>query len=200
MTSNLIQWAREFRKRVRRGLRDGEPELPYLPSPARVSLTTQPTAAVGICATANSAFFAKLPLEIRQTILVAAFGGRTLHMDLRFGPPLLPRSKRPPVPGRLQRMPHGGITADLQSGIWPKEVLDAARQARVDTLEAKPVWQWWGCVCHRNLPFGDERVVISLSQDHCVRGDAICCNLYPGEAPGKCQIGCMGWLTTCRQA
>ncbi len=172
MPNSLIQWAREFRKRVRRGLRDGEPELPYLPSPGHVSLTIQPMVAEGMYATANSAFFTRLPLEIRQKILVAAFGGRTLHMDLRFGLPLLPRSKRPPIPRKPWCMPHGGITADLQSGNWPEEVQDAARRARVDPLEAKPVWQWWGCVCHRNLPFGDERVVISPCQDNCVRGDA----------------------------
>ncbi|KAK3935702.1 hypothetical protein QBC46DRAFT_396872 [Diplogelasinospora grovesii] len=204
MPDSFGQWARDLRKRLRRNItqRDGEPEMPCLPSShSRVSLTAQPGTAPGVSATVNSAFFTRLPLEARRKILVAAFGGRTLHMNLRLGPPLLPRSKRPPIPSSaLQRMPHGGITADLECGQWPEEVLDAGRRARVAAPGTKPVWQWWGCECHRNLPLGDERVVIAPWQDRCVRGEARWCDHYPGEAPGKCLIGCMGWLMTCRQA
>lgn len=209
MPDKFGQWARDLRKRLRRiSQRDGEPEMPYLSSShSRVSLTaTQPAIAKGgmSSATANSSFFTRLPPEIRQKILVAAFGGRTLHMNLRLGLPLQQQSllsKRPPpiiIPSTAaQRMPHGGVTADLEHGQWPDEVLDAARRARVGT---KAVWQWWGCECHRNLPPGDERVVIAPWQDRCVRGEANWCDYYTGEAPGKCLIGCMGWLMTCRQA
>jgi hypothetical protein len=165
-------------------------------------LTAQPgsTAPGPGGATADSILFTLLPRETRREILVAAFGGRTLHMNLRPGPPLLPLSKRPPVPSTLLCLPHGGIGADLEQGQWPEEVLDAARRVRVAAPATKPVWQWWGCECHRNLPSGDERVVIAPWQDRCVRGEAKWCDRYPGEAPGKCLIGCLGWLMTCRQA
>ncbi|OIW22891.1 hypothetical protein CONLIGDRAFT_674636 [Coniochaeta ligniaria NRRL 30616] len=204
MPDSFGQWARDVRKRLRRvhvTKRDDEPEIPYLPPNYRVPLTAQPSTAPSISATVNSALFTRLPPEARQQILVAAFGGRTLHMNLRLGPPLLPFSERPPIPpSALQYMPHGGISAELEHGQWPEEVLHAARRARVAVPGTKPVWQWWGCECHRNLPPGDERVVIAPWQDRCVRGEAKWCNLYPGDAPGKCLIGCLGWLMTCRQA
>ncbi|OAA63389.1 hypothetical protein SPI_03552 [Niveomyces insectorum RCEF 264] len=145
--------------------------MPYLPSSFTRDRLTAPSANVpGTSATAKSAFFTKLPPETRQRILVAAFGGRTVHMNLRLAAPLLPPSKRPLVPSTLQPMPHGGITADLEFGQWPKEVLDAAQRVRVTAPGTKPAWQWWGCVCHRNLPPGDERVVVAPWQDNCVRG------------------------------
>lgn len=177
--------------------------MPFLPWPrSRVSVTGQKTVAAS--ATGNSSsFFTRLPPEVRRQILVAAFGGRTLHMDLRLGPALLPPSERPPVPTTFQRMPHGGITADLYHyGQWPREVLDAARGVRQSAPGTKPVWEWWSCECHGSLPSSDnrDRAYIALWQDRCVHGEARWCDMYPGEAPGKCLIGCMGWLTACRQA
>ncbi|KAH8896312.1 hypothetical protein GQ53DRAFT_778957 [Thozetella sp. PMI_491] len=142
MPGSLGQWVRDLRQKLRRRTqRDGEPELPYLCPYPLASLTA---AAPSTSAIENSAFFTQLPLEIREKVLIAAFGDRTLHMDLRLGPPLLPVRERPTIPSTLQRMPHGGVTADLEYGQWPKEVLDAARQARVAAPETKPVWQWWG--------------------------------------------------------
>lgn len=38
-------------------------------------------------AIAASPFFTKLPLELRRRIYIFAFGGRTVHIDLRFSGP-----------------------------------------------------------------------------------------------------------------
>lgn len=183
---------------------DSDPDLPYLPdsSSSRVSLVdASANPATGTAnATADSLFFARLPPEIRHQILVAAFGGRTLHMDIRESPPMLPAAERPPVTISEKDMPHGGLGADLDRyGRWPREVLKAAVEARVITpggSGAAP-WQWWSCVCHRSWP---RAVPSPLWEDECVHGKSTFCSFYPGEAPGKCHIGCTGWLTTCRQA
>ncbi|EFX05706.1 hypothetical protein CMQ_3775 [Grosmannia clavigera kw1407] len=144
MSDTLRQWARDLRRRlgyraISRAERK-EPELPYLPERSPVPWTTPEDSTNG---TAGSALFTRLPPEIRHTILVIAFGGRTLHMSLRLGAPLLPRSKRPLLANALQCMPHGGITAAIEVGVWPNEVMDAARRVREATPGTKPVWQWY---------------------------------------------------------
>lgn len=74
-------------------------------------------------ATAESAFFKRLPIELRRQIYIAAFGGRVIHMDLRFGYPELP------VPR------HGRTTGN---GVYPRDRF------------AQPDWMWWSSVCHRD--------------------------------------------------
>ena len=146
-------------------------------------------------------------------ILIAAFGGRTVHMHIRLSLPALPPTKQPSitvtVPG--ERMPHGGLTAELDRfGRWTEAVLEASECARAAAQPMHRVmagvgaserqWQWWGCVCHRNPPEYNLRNMNGLWSDVCLVGEAVWCDYHPGEAPGKCMIGCMGWLLACRQA
>ncbi|OBT51564.1 hypothetical protein VE04_08388, partial [Pseudogymnoascus sp. 24MN13] len=69
-----------------------------------------------------SPFFQKLPLEIRRTIYLAAFGNRTLHMDLQY--------RHPHIPGSL----HAGLNGEDN----PFDV------------SIPKSWLWWSCVCHRS--------------------------------------------------
>lgn len=51
---------------------------------------------------ANGTFFRLLPTEIRTRILRLAFGDRTIHVDLIYGPPIFADSQRH---GGLRQLP-----------------------------------------------------------------------------------------------
>lgn len=161
------------------------------PTPSTADLTLQARRE----ATAASPLFRRLPAEIRLQILTAAFGRRTLHMDvvMTYPPERNPRT----TPGRPTVLGHAGMYLQPGSGndgrVFP--VLDrTARQA----------WHWLGSVCHRNPPGADPDSghAVQPCQDQCRNGitpdDG--CGLWPGERPGKCGVGALGWLRTCRQA
>lgn len=217
---NLREWVRHnITRRGRGALEAEEPDMPYLSYPPIANMANiasspsrdpDPSTALQDVRASGSAvvsFFAKLPPETRRMILIAAFGGRTVHMHIRLSLPALPPTKQPSLtvtvpPG--QRMPHGGLTAELNRFEWPKAVLEASEYARAavqtDVGASERQWQWWGCVCHRNPPEYNLRNLNGLWSDVCLIGEAVRCDYYPGEAPGKCMIGCMGWLLACRQA
>ncbi|KAL1907603.1 hypothetical protein Sste5344_006617 [Sporothrix stenoceras] len=215
MPPRVSRWGQYLRQRLRRvgnnvvplqtrpadadSDSDSDPGLPFLAesSASRVSLTDVP---VTEDANAHNPFFSRLPPEIRHQILMEAFGGRTLHMDVRLSPPMLPVSKREPSVIAPFELPHGGIGADLDrfSG-WPVEVLKAAVEARVitpidingDDKHSVSPWQWWSCVCHRGMPHAVSTT--SLCEDQCVHGSNTYCGFYAGKAPGKCLVGCTGY-------
>ncbi len=209
-----------------------EPELPYLDLASRVSLSDVDAAAAKTEAPlrppenpAGSPFFARLPCEIRRAILVAAFGGGRVHMDLRWDLPLLPRERRTPTtelcgqfPHAGPPAPHGGFTADLQPESRHYVASRSLRQGGLDewqrrTARRTPLWaralpplawQWWGCVCHREPPWAlrvpwqrDLDFVSGPWKDECLVGWAPWCGAAGG---GSCHVGCMGWLQSCRQA
>ena len=101
------------------------PGLPILPRKRERVLTPLPTqeTLVRATATAESAFFQRLPLELRLKIYAEAFGQRTVHMDLRYDYPELPG----PSHARL----------------------DPDRMNPRDTT-VPPAWCWWSSVCHRH--------------------------------------------------
>ncbi|KFZ11046.1 hypothetical protein V502_07779 [Pseudogymnoascus sp. VKM F-4520 (FW-2644)] len=68
----------------------------------------------------------RLPYEIRRSILIEAFGGRTLHMDLEFSHPLVRKS------GPQTKIRHCDLNVNLTQ----------------DTNIRKG-WQWFSSVCHR---------------------------------------------------
>ncbi|KAK1856917.1 hypothetical protein CCHR01_00479 [Colletotrichum chrysophilum] len=120
------------------------------------------------------------PAELRRKILEEAFGNCTIHIDLR----LQPISR---MPCRTLSSPHGGDAPLVEEeGNRP-----AARSK---------TWKWYGCVCHRNKP-PQPRLAqqTSLYLDRCLYGEGIC-DAWPGEAPGKCCIGMMGVMLSCKQA
>lgn len=129
----------------------------------------------------QSAFFSCLPPEIRQAILLRAFGDRTIHMQLTLDhPPLLEDSSS--VDGG-----HGGL-------------------ARRRDHSAPRQWLWQSCDCHRNPPwlstehFYWYRLWHRPEYDTCMQGKRFCCAYWSQENPPKCRVGVLGWLRSCRRA
>lgn len=163
---------------------------PYLPSPRPRPLT--PTASDESSVKlepqpAECLLFTKLPADLRRDIFVAAFGGRTVHMDLVFDYPLLSAPVERPRKSRNSHHAAIYLRKESYSGREPK------------------VWRWGGSVCHRQHPdsihprntwvwrWGWEGVW----HDHCNIGAADACSLYE---PDGCHIGIMGFLVSCRQS
>ncbi|VUC26173.1 unnamed protein product [Clonostachys rosea] len=135
-------------------------------------------------------FFGRFPAEIRQCILEHAFGQRTLHMDLAFVRPHL-------------------VMDELQTGLAQAGHARFQRRHSRDLDFSQVDWRWLGCVCHRSRP---EEQPLSLGRlrsnprscaregyrEGCMVGEGECA-YWPGEWPGKCQIGALGWLLSCRQ-
>ncbi|KAI8207619.1 hypothetical protein K4K54_004857 [Colletotrichum sp. SAR 10_86] len=127
----------------------------------------------------------RLPHELRHQILYDAFGGRTIHVDLRFRLPLhtLETSQ-----GRGPR--HGGYPPLVD---W------------AEPPEGKPVdrghdmaWRWYSCVCHHDLrAFGKATPHDFSCMDACLTGEAGCLSLHPSY--DACQLGAMGFLLSCKQ-
>ncbi|KFA81105.1 hypothetical protein S40288_01011, partial [Stachybotrys chartarum IBT 40288] len=124
-TEKMRKWVRRklrSNKTERNGGAEPEPEPPYLPSVRSHALSTI-TLHTARDGQAQSPFF-RLPVELRRQILIAAFGGRTLHMDLRFDRPLL----KGKVPKSQDR--HAGIITYRHEG----------------NSGPKKVWEWSGSV------------------------------------------------------
>lgn len=104
-------------------------------------------------AVADSIFFQRLPAELRRMILIEAFGGRTIHVELE----------------------------------WDRE------------------WRWLAIVCHRDasrVARSDhtKRLISEPWMDTCLEYGSGGCRNFSGESRLNCKIGCIGWLTACRQA
>lgn len=163
-------------------------ELPRLPKHRR---TLTPSSSHE-CLTYQHGFFNVFSVEVRENILLFAFGNRVLHMDLSFDHPMqaLPR-------GHVARN-HCGL-----NGLGP----DFKKGFNLDEKKPK-AWEWWGSVCHRNGPslewfdcsMDGTVSLVRPCMDRCRQGLASKCDEWPGNAPSNCQIGIMGWLLSCRQA
>jgi 2EXR family len=127
----LSKWIREKIRGVRDRddrLKSSEPSIPYglpiLPAKRQHVLTPSPSHKnLSFYAVAKGAFFQRLPLELRRQIYIAAFGNRTVHMDLRYD------YHEPPGPR------HARLKGDCM----------CERDRTVP-----PDWRWWSSVCHRN--------------------------------------------------
>ncbi|KAL2019270.1 hypothetical protein VTK56DRAFT_9814 [Thermocarpiscus australiensis] len=192
-----------IRERVRRSSQDERgkddkpievsepPPLPFLPAQRPRPLT--PTASLECLVALGT--FANLPPELRRRVLVAAFGERTLHLDLRLAHPRLSQNLRPAIPVETAKHEHCRGAAPLSWYYCPDQT-------------APKTWRWWSCVCHRLVPPGHKFERLSLARgvapyrcphhDSCIRGYALCCHMWsPND---KCTVGVMGWLLACRQA
>ncbi|KJZ70859.1 hypothetical protein HIM_09724 [Hirsutella minnesotensis 3608] len=174
------RWLRSNKsKRPDETAQQQEPDLPWLPA--------QPTPISSRSPQSQAAFF-KLPWELRHQILSKAFGDGTVHMDLRYRPPLLDFA----TSGGREPM-HGGYPPMVED-LWiygnpPRE------PAPRDTECA---WRWYSCRCHRS-PKGF--VFVPPFRDECLKGVSYC-DEFPDvlDAPQKCQLGVMGFLLSCKQA
>lgn len=143
-------------------------------------------------AVADSMFFQRLPAELRRMILIEAFGGRTVHVDLEWDHPRQFRleTKAKGTDPSHPQLHHCGMVRSPGLG---RDV-------------SKPkAWRWFGCVCHRDPEYAvragpGKRLTSEPWMDTCLEGEAGWCHNWAGTQPFNCLIGCMGWLTTCRQA
>ncbi|KAK2594659.1 hypothetical protein QQS21_007635 [Conoideocrella luteorostrata] len=196
MKTRIKTWLQRKRGSRTAGQGDGNEaitatDLPFRPGTRPTILTPSPSKEH---LAAGSPFFERLPREVRQYILILAFGGRIVHMDLSFVHPVASRE-----PGARPLSSHAGINADDVHSFVPPRV-------NWDTRRPKS-WQWWSSVCHRPLPEHLSSPIDRLrggaaqpGDDHCRYGAPHNCKLWPGVYPSKCQIGAMGWLLSCRQA
>lgn len=168
--------------------------LPFLPTQRARALTPPPTSEEGTSAVQNLGLFGRLPYELRRQILVDAFGGRTIHVDLAYGHPM---TRRPAAAGagtaaRSPGAPHCGLGSEL--------VPDTRQRER---------WRWFSCVCHRRAGYSEPELAQRRADVLCLRSETIepcddtClegagCDCEPSGT--ACFVGAMGWLVACRQA
>ncbi|KAL5354197.1 hypothetical protein ACLOAV_000284 [Pseudogymnoascus australis] len=137
MILSTPQWYRALQGYWDQATAADDPPIPTLPK-SRPRILTPSTSRESLfesaaSATANSAFFLKLPFEIRHKILRDAFGDRTIHMDLYFDYPMKPLSER--QPNRTQGV--GGARVPPPEPQW-----GIAREQRKQ-------WQWLSGECYR---------------------------------------------------
>ncbi len=137
------------------------------PSPSHENLVQAPMAA-------QPAFFRMLPLELRRQIYIYAFGGHTIHMDLRYNDPKILGSHHARNKGNSS---------------YPQDPT------------AEPGWVWWNSVCYRRPwknTWRDRCWTESSDNIRAVRASLSL--LRPGRGHDNCFLGVMGWLLTSRRA
>ena len=179
---------RLLRGLLRRGKKEDEPPPPPppLPSLQGADADREPWTADQ---QRQSLFFFCLPAEIRHRILCAAFGDRTVHMDLRLRPRLYTaETSKACSPSQF----HAGYPPLLTR--WDVKIPRGIDDRTGD--DKKPAWRWYGCVCHRNTPGTAWK---QPYDDLCLSGYGRCSG-YPGNVPEKCMVGAMGFLRSCKRA
>ena len=110
-----------------------QPDVPALPSQRKHILTQN--SSYQNHPKPNNVFFTRFPREVRDQIYIAAFGNRTLHIDLQWKQPDLPDHSD------SKYLVHACVA-------------DVGRD-----LSARHEWAWWSSVCHRHLiaePWNDK--------------------------------------------
>lgn len=195
----LSRWARKLHiPGLESGSSSSDPEnrLPVLPNPQPRPITPPSSVSEDLpsksAITRNVGAFARLPFELRQRILVEAFGEQTIHIDLVYG---RPREEDKPQGGASNKYHH------LRRA--PRPSKEEQRSSALYKFKPKR-WRWYSSVCHSVAPFEIQpwSRMDEPSNDACAATSDILhhCSWWPGEAPHKCQIGIIGWLLTCRQA
>lgn len=152
-------------------------------------------------ATTDSAFFTALPLEVRISILTAAIGGRTLHIQECSAGRQESWRKRTAV---TPKGPRGalGIARQRFGRLFKMKTKEKTEVTEV-TQPAGRQPKWCGRVCCR----GSDK---SPAEDKCLGYFQVSClgNLVPRTREGGCScgspperaVGAIGWLLTCRRA
>jgi hypothetical protein len=171
---------------------DPIPPLPFLPpSPSSSEGASTQDVATSVPIPQDGIFFERLSPDLRRLILIEAFGGRAVHMDLRYERPLRARPPRKTL--------HAGGVDVLY------EVFSPSRES------GKPrAWQYYSCVCHRDpVGFVERSHAVGAGDmpshpatDSCLRRRPQSCDRPPGDTGdmSRCFLGVIGWLLTCRQA
>ncbi len=155
---------------------------PPLPSPRPRPIT--PSGSLPCRRQDQSPFFSRLSPEIRQIIMLYAFGNCCMHMDLSLDYPLMERA---------ERYFSGSKKAHAEFNLQRDR-------------SASQQWLWRSCVCHRNAPWTPPQHIwwrmgwFKPDIDRCMEGDGFYCNSWAGDWPNKCRVGVLGWLLSCRQA
>jgi hypothetical protein len=178
---------------------DIEASFPFLPESRQpIGASTPQSGNGGVAHTmANYGLFQLLPVELRHQILIDAFGGRTVHMDLSHDFALVRR------PQPMSESSSGGGSDVIRNHC------DLVR----DVKAGPRAWRWFGCVCHRAGRWPPSEAAergesaVTPTHDVCVENvsdsdssPACDCDAWSGKMPDKCFIGAMGWLLACRQA
>lgn len=185
--------------------------LPYLPPTRPRPLTPEPAhgneESDPLRLLQNYGLFGHAPYEIRRQILVEAFGGRTLHMDIAYRYPFArkPRNMNAETSGSGPNASGVHRHCDLGSELAP----DASRPQ---------AWQWFSCVCHRRAGYSEiekeqryascqgwqHALTIEPCDDECLEGSESMCSCQVERSDGDdgavCFVGAMGWLLACRLA
>ncbi|KAK4118616.1 hypothetical protein N657DRAFT_637897 [Parathielavia appendiculata] len=181
--------------------------LPFLPAQRPRPLTP----AVSEQSPATLGTLARLPPELRRRTLTAAFGSRTLHLDMQFAPPrrasacdrLTPDfdASTAPVHGFGVSPFVGTATRQTKGKMTASRVSITSHMVHVPTPlspyyfpadDAPRAWRWTNCVCHRMFPPGSRWERHALARDgyhyppgphtdKCLRGEAMYCFLWPPE-------------------
>ncbi|KAH7368878.1 hypothetical protein B0T11DRAFT_337949 [Plectosphaerella cucumerina] len=189
--AKLSEWLKkrlELSKKQSRAAH-GPPPPPFFTSPRPRPLTPAPTDDSAL-QPEECLLFSRLPLDIRRAIFIAAFGNRTIHIDLVFDYPLLnPRLVPPPPPGHQPN----------HAGIYPQKTDAGSPQPH-----GQKAWRWGGSVCHIERL---DRSMMALRYksgpwtDECMRGGCgWVCHWHGGPSPEACRIGALGFLLSCKQA
>lgn len=151
--------------------------IPFLPR-RRPSILTPSTSSEHLVSFDSYGLFQRLPYETRRLILIEAFGGRTLHMDLDFA-----------YPPKRKSGPQTNLTTDTDTMNWQW----------LGCVCHRPV-EWPECSNFGSL-FGRP---YSMRECEWIRktrpcGDR-CRPMQRVDRSSECFIGIMGWLLACRQA
>ncbi|OAA57203.1 hypothetical protein ISF_07124 [Cordyceps fumosorosea ARSEF 2679] len=133
-----------------------------------------------------------LPAEIRILILVAAFGDRTIHVDLE--PVFLSDTATTTTTSTTSRSRPSTPPDGPEGG--PQRHWDL-----VDLSSPQIQWKPSGHLCHRRC-FESRHApppIFVIDRDRCFTGSAARCGL-PAYGLASCRVGALGWLLTCRQA
>lgn len=176
-------------------------QLVHQASDNTISIDSPPKQSQDVTGKNNNTFLHRIPFEIRQQILILAFGEQTVHMDLQFRYPFDVNDKE----DMCGQGPHAMICNRRLGSVEEKEY---AR--RIEGMRQE--WRWYSCVCHRfSSNAAQTQLALGRKNNHlwnyscdpggdtCLDGVANCYD-WPGEWPGMCQIGIMGWLLSCKQA
>lgn len=161
------------------------PSLPFLPETRARPITPPEGSTPSDAAVRKSALFTRVPFEVRRQILIEAFGEQTIHIDLVYD---RPHEEKNGKYHRFRRAPR-----------YDGKPENRPRPSKLHLLKSKR-YLWYSCVCHQGFPNASQWSRTYEPCDDDCGNHLVGCHFWPGELPGKCSLGVMGWLLTCRQA